>query len=343
MSMVSRSGPGPIPTSPQAGAPAIYPQPWLADWEWKGLKVSYVASRSSQDGETCQGVAAQTGTDRALPVLLIHGFGACKEHWRHNLPELGRSRACYAIDLVGFGASSKPPSRLEGESEELGTLRYSIDLWADQVAAFAREVIGTPVQLVGNSIGGVVALAAALRLQGGAGQVILIDCAQRSLDDRRLGEQPALARIGRPLLKRLVRQRWLTSRLFQWLANPGVVRRILALAYPSGHGIDAELVDLLLTPARSQGAHESFRGFINLFRDRLAPDLLSDLSIPVRLLWGEADPWEPVAEARRWALTYPSVRELRVLPGLGHCPHDENPCQVNPVLDEWLAWGDDQD
>lgn len=330
-----------MPPSPQEGAAAIYPFPWLGCWDWQGLKVSYVGTRG-QALQTGLGVSAQTPPNRALPVLLIHGFGACKEHWRHNLPELGRSRACYAIDLVGFGASSKPPSRLDGESEVRGALRYGIDFWADQVAAFAREVIGTPVQLVGNSIGGVVALAAAQRLQEDVGQVILIDCAQRSLDDRRLGEQPPLSRFSRPLLKRVVRQRWLTASLFQWLANPGVVRRILALAYPSGHGIDAELVDLLLTPARSPGAHESFRGFINLFRDRLAPDLLNDLSTPVRLLWGEEDPWEPVGEARRWALTYPSVQELRVLPGLGHCPHDENPGLVNPVLEEWLTWGDDQ-
>jgi pimeloyl-ACP methyl ester carboxylesterase len=275
-----------------------------------------------------------------LPVLLIHGFGACKEHWRHNLPVLATSRPAFAIDLIGFGASSKPPSRLEGEPADDLALRYSIDLWADQVTAFVREVIGSPVQLVGNSIGGVVALTAAVRLREEVGQVILIDCAQRSLDDRRLSEQPALGRIGRPLLKTLVRQRWLTGRLFRWLANPDIVRRVLALAYPTGAGIDEQLVQLLLTPARSEGAEESFRGFINLFRDRLAPDMLAELTIPVRMLWGEADPWEPVAEARRWAHSYPSVRDLRILPGLGHCPHDENPPLVNPVLLEWLNQGD---
>jgi pimeloyl-ACP methyl ester carboxylesterase len=328
--------------SPPADAAAVYPARWLGHWQWLGLTVSYVASVGNRNGQSGEGTTTAPPPATPLPVLLIHGFGACKEHWRHNLPELGRTRACYAIDLIGFGASSKPPSRLDGEPEDGQALRYSIDLWADQVAAFAREVIGTPVQLVGNSIGGVVALAAASRLQGDVGQVILIDCAQRSLDDLRLSEQPPLARLGRPLLKRLVRQRWLTSRLFRWLVNPGVVRRILALAYPSGHGLDDDLVDVLLTPARSPGAEESFRGFINLFRDRLAPDLLSDLATPVRLLWGEKDPWEPVAEARRWALTYPSIRELRVLPGLGHCPHDEDPGQVNPVLVRWLAWGDVQ-
>ncbi|WP_254966247.1 MULTISPECIES: alpha/beta fold hydrolase [unclassified Cyanobium] len=318
-----------MPSTPQASSGTMFPADWLGIWRWQGQTVSYARSAPA--------VPARAGK---LPVLLIHGFGACKEHWRHNLPTLSGKRPVFAIDLVGFGASSKPPSRLEGEPENGQALRYCIDLWADQVAAFAREVIGTPVQLVGNSIGGVVALAAATRLGDDASQVILIDCAQRSLDDRRLGEQPPLRRIGRPLLKRLVRQRWLTGRLFRWVANPDLIRRVLGAAYPSGDGVDDQLVQLLLTPARSPGAEESFRGFINLFRDRLAPDMLAELTIPVRLLWGEADPWEPVAEARRWAGAFAAVRDLRILPGLGHCPHDESPSLVNPVLEEWLALGD---
>ena len=318
-----------MPTTSPASGGTIFPADWLNTWRWQEQTVSYV-----------HGAPAALSAAGVQPVLLIHGFGACKEHWRHNLAPLAGQRPVFAMDLVGFGASSKPPSRLDGEPEDGVALRYGIDLWADQVAAFVREVIGTPVQLVGNSIGGVVALAAAARLGGDVSQVILIDCAQRSLDDRRLSEQPPLSRIGRPLLKRLVRQRWLTGPLFRWVANPGVIRRVLGLAYPSGQGLDEQLVQLLLLPARSPGADESFRGFINLFRDRLAPDMLAQLTIPVRLLWGEADPWEPVAEARRWAGAFAAVRDLRILPGLGHCPHDENPTLVNQVLVEWLALGD---
>ena len=57
----------------------------------------------------------------------------------------------------------------------------------------------------------------------------------------------------------------------------------------------------------------------------------------VAQLWGEADPWEPVAEAHDWARTYTCVRELVVLPGLGHCPFDEDPATVVPILRRWLA------
>ncbi len=277
-------------------------------------------------------------------VLLIHGFGASKGHWRHTLPALAAVSRVYAIDLLGFGASSKPRSRLADEPQEPGSVPYGFDLWAALVVDFYRQVIapdapGLRLQLVGNSIGGVVALNAA-RLLAAQGQppaqVILIDCAQRTLDRKRLAEQAPLQRWSRPLLMGLVRQRWLIGSLFSLLARPAVVRQVLHQAYPSGANCDDDLVEILVGPSRDPGARESFRGFVNLFDDHLAPELLAQLQGPVRLLWGEQDPWERVAEAREWQQSFPCIQELRVLPGLGHCPHDEAPEQVNPILIEWL-------
>jgi pimeloyl-ACP methyl ester carboxylesterase len=85
---------------------------------------------------------------------------------------------------------------------------------------------------------------------------------------------------------------------------------------------------------------------VNLFNDALAPELLAELSdpghqpaVPVRLIWGEADPWEDPAEARQWAAHYGCIRALEILPGLGHCPHDEAPERVNPILRRWILEG----
>lgn len=312
-------------------AASPYPSEWLKPWSWQGLQVGALAAP-----------AEEQASSSATAVVLIHGFGACKEHWRHNVNPLRAERPVYALDLIGFGASGKPRSRLDGEPEESGSLRYGIDLWSQQVADFITTQVSGPVQLVGNSIGGVVALAAAQRLeQAGtpARGVVLVDCAQRALDDKRLAEQPPLRRWGRPLLKALVRQRWLTSGLFKALTKPGVIRKVLLQAYPSGGNVDDQLVDLLLEPALQPGADEAFRGFINLFSDRIAPELLAELSTPVRMIWGQRDPWEPIEEARRWR-TFSCVRDLHELPGLGHCPHDEAPEQVNPLLLSALRLGD---
>ena len=298
-------------------------------WIWRGQAISTVCS------------PALSGLPDRGAVLLVHGFGASWRHWRHTIPALSAAGfRVHALDLLGFGASAKPPSHLSGDAPQEGAVRYGFDLWAELVIDFCDTRIGPGrQQLVGNSIGGVVALNAARLLQEQGRppeQVVLIDCAQRALDGKRLAELPPLQRWSRPLLMATVRQRWLIQGLFQLLARPAVVRQVLAQAYPSGGNVDEELVNLLFEPSRDPGAPESFRGFVNLFNDRLAPQLLAELNLPVRMLWGEADPWEPVAEARRWAATYPCVRDLTVLPGLGHCPHDEAPERVNPILVAWL-------
>jgi len=305
---------------------AVEATPWI----WRGQTISTVCC------------PALNGSPDRGAVLLLHGFGASWRHWRHTIPALSAAGfEVHALDLLGFGASAKPPSHLRGDAPLEGAVPYGFDLWAEQVVDYRNARIGPgPLQLVGNSIGGVVALNAARMLQEQGRppeQVVLIDCAQRALDGKRLAQLPPLQRWSRPLLMATVRQRWLIQTLFELLARPAVVRQVLAQAYPSGANVDQELVDLLVAPSRDPGAPESFRGFVNLFNDRLAPDLLAELDLPVRMLWGEADPWEPVAEAQRWADTYPCVQELRVLPGLGHCPHDEAPQVVNPVLVDWLS------
>ena len=65
---------------------------------------------------------------------------------------------------------------------------------------------------------------------------------------------------------------------------------------------------------------------------RFNQPVLAELKLPVDLIWGEHDPWEPVTEAERWAQTLNCVRSFSVIQNAGHCPHDEAPDQVNPVL-----------
>lgn len=319
-------------TKPQDMVEQIYPQSWLQIWQWNGMDVSLIQTNPQ---------SSETDEKRGSTVVLIHGFGANKEHWRHNVESLANERQVVGIDLIGFGSSEKPRSRLKTESHDNGWV-YSIDNWSQQVVDLIQAKIKGSVQLIGNSIGGVVALNAARILEEkgeAARQVILIDCAQRALDDKRLSEQPLLRRLGRPALKALVQQRWLTRTLFQTIARPGLIRKVLEQAYPSKNNVDTQLIHLLLQPALQANADEAFRGFINLFEDRLATDLLEQLKTPVAMLCGDLDPWEPVEEAMRWT-KYSSVKSIQVLNSVGHCPHDEAPEMVNPLLLDLLREGD---
>tara|TARA_Y100001968_G_C18836952_1_gene471773 strand:- start:37 stop:519 length:483 start_codon:yes stop_codon:yes gene_type:complete len=152
------------------------------------------------------------------------------------------------------------------------------------------------------------------------------------MDDKRLAEQSLLMRFLRPVIKTLVRQRLLSSSLFKNAANPKFIEKILKVAYPSGRNINQELINMLFKPTQGRGAAEAFRGFINLFDDYLAPDLLKSLTSPVYLIWGQKDPWEPVGEAQKWFENFECVKSLEIIPEAGHCPHDEMPEKVNPVI-----------
>ncbi len=287
-------------------------------WQWQGLDISW-----SVEGYP---------SNKSQSILLIHGFGACKEHWRHNQKYMSNEYQCYAIDLIGFGKSSQPRSCLKSDDAKPGEFCYCFDSWADQIFAFCLEVIKHDVILVGNSIGGVIALRTAQKLQEKCVGVTLIDCAQRAMDDKRLKEQPYIMQISRPLLKSIVNQRWISRLLFANATNTSVIKKVLSQAYPSGKNVDENLINLLLKPSKRAGASESFRGFINIFDDHLAPDLMTDMETPVDLIWGENDPWEPIETAKEWMASFKCIRSLEIIKEAGHCPHDESPEEVNSLL-----------
>ncbi len=292
-------------------------------WKWKNWEISWSLSKNY----TCE---------NNINILLIHGFGASKKHWRHNQDFLGRFFNCYAIDLLGFGESSQPSALLDYEPTKANSIKYSFDLWSNQISTFCSEIIQSPVYLVGNSIGGVIALKTAEILKDDCKGISLIDCAQRTMDDKRLKKNDILMNLLRPLLKTFVRQRIISNSLFKRAANRTVIKKILEQAYPSGKNIDQELIEILYQPSKRKNSKEAFRGFINIFDDYLATDLFDSIDIPIQLIWGEKDPWESLNEAKEWQKKFRNIKRLDIIEGAGHCPHDEEPSETNKLICEFL-------
>ena len=292
-------------------------------WKWKDWEISWSLSKSPS-------------SNNDLNILLVHGFGASKRHWRHNQDFLGNIGNCYSIDLLGFGESSQPRAILNNESYKENSVQYSFDLWGNQIAKFCNEVIKSPVYLVGNSIGGVVSLKAAAILKDNCNGIVLIDCAQRTMDDKRLKRSDVLMNLLRPVIKTLVSKRIISNTLFERAANPIVIKQILKKAYPSGQNIDEELIEILYKPSQRKNSKEAFRGFINLFDDYLATDLFDKVNCSIQLIWGEKDPWESLSEAKTWENKHENIMRLDVIKDAGHCPHDENPEETNNLIYKFI-------
>lgn len=279
-------------------------------WMWQGFPICY-----------------QTQGTTGSAVVLIHGFGASWGHWRKNIPVLAENCRVYAIDLIGFGASAKPKPNQE--------IAYTFETWGQLIADFCRQVVGESAFLVGNSIGCIVAMQAAVDNPEIALGVALLNCSLRLLHERKQAELPYYRRIGAPILQKILSVKPIGEFFFNQIAKPKTVRSILLQAYPLGLAVTDELVDILMAPASEPGAAAVFLAFTAYSRGPLAEDLLPILPCPAIILWGAADPWEPIELGRKLA-EFPQVTKFIPLEGVGHCPQDEAPELVNPILQDWI-------
>ncbi|MBC7969571.1 MAG: alpha/beta fold hydrolase [Verrucomicrobia bacterium] len=285
-------------------------------WIWQGFPITY-----------------QTQGTQGAAVVLVHGFGASLGHWRKNMPVLAENCRVYAIDLIGFGGSAKPtPGALKpGEQIE-----YTFETWGQQIADFCKEIVGEPAFLVGNSVGCIAVMQAVVDHPEIGRSIALLNCSLRLLHDRRRATQPWFKRVGAPILQRVLKNEWLGQTFFNQLAKPATVRKILLKAYRNADAVTDELVDLLMVPAKDVGAAAVFIAFTGYSQGPLPEDLLEKLPCPAIILWGDADPWEPIALGKAFA-DYPQVQQFIPLKGVGHCPQDEAPELVNPILQDWIA------
>ncbi|CAI5988241.1 unnamed protein product [Closterium sp. NIES-65] len=359
-------------------------------WQWRGHTIRYQQSGS-----------------QGPPVLLIHGFGASSDHWRHTLKALGASgHRVFAIDLLGYGYSDKPtPSyrikngqgRQEEQQKEQGggvaaaaaagvsggESEYTFENWGQQAVDFIDQVVGEEAFIVTNSVGGVVALQAAATHPSKTLGLLLLNISLRNLHIRK---QPFFARPFVSLLQSTLRSTSLGEQFFASVATPRAVRNVLRQCYGDPATVTDELVDLILKPGLQPGAVDVFLDFICYSGGPLPEDLLPKVQVgvgkvsaqccsggarqthgsqwskaesfeallshltilhpllpslpllqcPVLFGWGQADPWEPVEQGRTLK-DFPCVVGFEEFPGVGHCPQDEAPHLVNPLIERFIS------
>lgn len=134
-----------------------------------------------------------------------------------------------------------------------------------------------------------------------------------------------------------LRETFLGPFFFKQVAQQQVLKNILSEAY--GEVVDDETVDVILKPGLEPGACEVFLDFISYSSGPLPEELLEDVSSsvssPVRIFWGENDPWEPLALGKKLK-DFKCVDEFVILPNGGHCPMDQIPATVNNELLRFL-------
>lgn len=138
--------------------------------------------------------------------------------------------------------------------------------------------------------------------------------------------------------------------LFASLAKPNTVKQILQEPYAITSAVDDELVQVLLDPLLTSGADDVVFDTLSYSAGPLPEQQLSSGSYPKEtcptwVVYGEADPWTPKRRVEglrknvgRRGDEYgeSTVERIVGLEGVGHCPHDESPDEVNRLILEFL-------
>jgi pimeloyl-ACP methyl ester carboxylesterase len=278
--------------------------------------------------------ASQAPDESKPPIVFVHGLGGSHLNWCLVGPQLAADRRAVALDLHGFGLT--PGLRAN----------TTVQANARLLDRFIDEIVGAPVILVGNSMGGLISILETSAHPEKIKGVVLID--------------PAL-----PLPAQ--KPDWQVSAQFLLYALPGLgeltvakllartqpetaVQQLIQLCFADASRVDPEMVKAEVAlatrrhPATSAQATARARVFLAAARSLLRVlarrgtyyKMMAGIDVPVLLIGGDADRLVAIAAIRYAAARNPRW-EFVDLPGVGHTPMLEVPDTVTAAIRDWLA------
>jgi pimeloyl-ACP methyl ester carboxylesterase len=241
-------------------------------------------------------------------IILLHGGNGSIEFWLYNVATLAAHYRVYAFDMVGSGKSANPDAT------------YSLAYQAEFLCGFMDALNIEAATLVGNSMGGGVALAFTKSHADRVDKLVLVDSMGFGKEISwgiRLITLPTivgLLRPGRWMIPAMLKSNFYDANLLppEWIE----------LRYP-----------IFAIPGRN-------RVILNLGRRsdvyRSILDSLTNIHQQTLIVWGEFDRIIPVQHAYIAAANLPNNR-LEIFPNCGHHPYLEYPDKFNQLVLDFLA------
>jgi pimeloyl-ACP methyl ester carboxylesterase len=301
------------------GAVALIGLLWLslAIWAyWPGEPELPVDSLASADDRfvTVQGVRLRyrewgERRDGEPSLLLIHGFGNSLQSFRELAPRLGERHHVIAIDMPGYGLSEKPVD-----------FDYHNGPQARNLMAAARALGLESIVYIGHSLGGAVALHAAVYDERARGLVLLNPGILST-------GVPKIVQITLPPLPRM------SAKLF---ASREFRGNFLKNSYVDPSIVTEQVIDEVMLGARTEGYMTGMTSLMMQYSEGEEILLAPRLTVPTLIPWGNQDRNKPINEADDLQRLIPGSRLVR-FDNAGHYVHEEAVDGVALAITEWLA------
>jgi pimeloyl-ACP methyl ester carboxylesterase len=270
-------------------------------FEWRGHRVAYTVRGSGP------------------PLLLVHSIHAAgwSYEWKDNVATLAERHTVYAIDLLGFGRSSRP------------AIRYSARLYLSLISDFAEQVIDQPCALVASSLSAAYALVLGARDPQRFPALVVVEPTglMRLSDDAGTPGDVARFAVDTPVLG---------TAYFHSLVSRVSLRAFLKLVYYDNDLVTDEMVDAYYAASHQPGAKHAPAAFVAQQLNIDVRHAVRRIAQPALLVWGEQAKMEPVDEIRPF-LTLNADFETAIFDPSGDLPHSERAPEFNEIVTQFLA------
>jgi len=233
---------------------------------------------------------------------LVHGYAACVEQWGRFIRDVGPDVPVYAVDLIGFGESSKPRHA-----------PYGREFYLHQLEHLRAEYRLDRVVPVGHSLGGMLGIEwAAERPDAVASVVAVAPGGLLSGDEFTAWQKNIIRHVSTPFVTRALFS-FITHLPYRLLSGP---------AYADRAAMEPFTQAALKRAMRSPGAVWSYSALVRNQGAFHAAAHRAGVDCPVHIIWGTKDAQVSRAEIDALPPQFPHAT-LTELAGGGHCVHEE--------------------
>ena len=257
-------------------------------------------------------------------VIFLHGLGGEASNWAANIGPVAQKFHVYALDQIGFGHSDKP------------LIEYKIATFVDFLQAFMQAVKIPKATLVGNSLGGWIAVDFAIHHPEMTDKLVLVDAAGLLPKGVPGFVNEKVENGPRKIISELVAGSTLPVDL-----NPSSLegmRKVLEYLVYDKQAITDDVVRNAFEGHLKSGDGYTIQRVLdginstNQFED----DRLRSIHLPTLVFWGREDRLIPLEAGRRYQKGVKGAR-LVMIENCGHIPHIEKPAEFNRALLEFLG------
>ncbi len=250
------------------------------------------------------------------PVLLLHGWPTSSYLWRDVMPPIARSNRVLALDLPGYGGSSKPLDA-----------GYGFGFYDEVLDGFLAALGIDEVALAVHDVGGPIGVHWALDRPERVTRLALLNTLL----------YPELSEMVLELLRVLS-----TPGERETLTNPQGLEAVMRLGLAEGSALGEDVIAAIAAPFDTDAARRALAlACIGLELPGFADigERLSSLTMPVRIVYGEQDRVLPdVAETMVRVKRDLPHAVITALPECGHFLQEEEPERIGELLAEFFAY-----